>query len=237
MIFGFNTDIAAEGTVYHVQTEVREHGPRLESQIFVRGQCIGKRCGVVPDGAVEEEMQELARAQHRWIVEAVRGGFLQDVLTQEAPSAEPPAGLPQAAETSQPVAGAQEPGMLGPMNWESLSQDLLADEPGKPVSDALTVEFLGSRRISLEEAILRFRVLSGGEAADEAEISAKWKHDSATGAGESAISNESGVAEMRLALPEGEAELEVKVQRRGMESARRFLVKSAKVQRPPQLQS
>ena len=46
MIFGFNTDIAAEGTVYHVQTEVREQESRLESQVFVRGRCIGKRAVV-----------------------------------------------------------------------------------------------------------------------------------------------------------------------------------------------
>ena len=80
MIFGFNTDIAAEGTVYHVQTEVREQESRLESQVFVRGRCIGKRAAVLPPDATEEEIQELARAQHRWVVEAVRGGFVDDAL-------------------------------------------------------------------------------------------------------------------------------------------------------------
>ena len=43
MIFGFNTDIRVQGTVYHVQTEVREQERRLESQVFVSGRCIGKR--------------------------------------------------------------------------------------------------------------------------------------------------------------------------------------------------
>ncbi len=83
MIFGFNTDITASGTVYHVQTEVREQEQRLESQVFVRGRCIGKRSAVLPPDAVEEGLQELARAQHRWVVEAVRAGFVEDVLTQE----------------------------------------------------------------------------------------------------------------------------------------------------------
>ncbi len=83
MIFGFNTDITASGTVYHVQTEVREQERRLESQVFVRGRCIGKRSAVLPPDAVENGIQELARAQHRWLVEAVRAGFVDDVLNQE----------------------------------------------------------------------------------------------------------------------------------------------------------
>ena len=83
MIFGFNTDIKAENTVYHVQTEVREHERRLESQVFVSGRCIGKRSAPLPPEAVEEEIQELAREQHRWIVDAVREGFVDDVLNQE----------------------------------------------------------------------------------------------------------------------------------------------------------
>lgn len=82
MIFGFNTDITAAGTVYHVQTEVREQERRLESQVFVRGRCIGKRSAELPPDAVEEGIQELARAQHRWLVEAVRAGFVDDVLNQ-----------------------------------------------------------------------------------------------------------------------------------------------------------
>jgi hypothetical protein len=88
MIFGFNTDIAVSDAVYHVQTEVRDQQPRLESQIFVGGRCIGKRAGVLPEPASDEQIQELARAQHRWIVEAIRAGFVEDVLKQE-----PEAGL------------------------------------------------------------------------------------------------------------------------------------------------
>jgi hypothetical protein len=83
MIFGFNTDITAMGTVYHVQTEVREQEQRLESQVFVQGRCIGKRSTSLPSDAVEKGVQELARAQHRWVVEAVREGFVDDVLNLE----------------------------------------------------------------------------------------------------------------------------------------------------------
>lgn len=84
MIFGFNTDIRAQGTVYHVQTEVREHEQWLESQVFVSGRCIGKRSTALPGESGEEAVQELARAQHRWVLEAVRDGFVDEVLNQEA---------------------------------------------------------------------------------------------------------------------------------------------------------
>jgi hypothetical protein len=77
MIFGFNTDITASDTVYHVQTEVREQQPRLESQIFVRGICVGKRATDLPEIVGDEEIQQLARTQHRLIVEAVRNGSMK----------------------------------------------------------------------------------------------------------------------------------------------------------------
>jgi hypothetical protein len=179
MIFGFNTDIAAGGTVYHVQTEVREQEPRLESQVFVRGRCIGKRAVVLPPDATQEEIQELARAQHRWVVEAVRGGFVADALNQET-------------------------------------------------AEELTVELLGSKRVSAESAILRFRVLSGGHVAGKAEVAASWKFESAAGVAQSVFTDDAGVAEMHLALAGGEAELEVKARLEGRETTRRFLIKSAK---------
>ena len=43
MIFGFNTDIRHEDTVYHVQSEAREGEQLLQTQVFVRGRCVGKR--------------------------------------------------------------------------------------------------------------------------------------------------------------------------------------------------
>ena len=82
-IFGFNTDIKLDETIYHVQTEVRVQERRLESQVFVSGRCIGKRSAAMPQEESDEAIQELARAQHRWVVEAVREGFVDDVLNQE----------------------------------------------------------------------------------------------------------------------------------------------------------
>jgi hypothetical protein len=87
MIFGFNTDIKAMGTVYHVQTEVREQESRLESQVFVRGRCIGKRATVLPAGATQKGIQDLAREQHRWVVGAVREGFVDEVVKEDTAEA------------------------------------------------------------------------------------------------------------------------------------------------------
>jgi hypothetical protein len=179
MIFGFNTDIKAQGTIYHVQTEVREQERRLESQVFVRGRCIGKRSAELPPGAAEEDTQELARAQHRWVVEAVREGFVDDVLNQET-------------------------------------------------TEELVVQFLGSQRISGEEVLLRFRVLSGGFVAASAQVGARWRMESGSGVLERTLTNEAGVAEMRLALADGIAELEVRARLKSRETVRRFLVKSAR---------
>jgi hypothetical protein len=179
MIFGFNTDIRAQGTVYHVQTEVRENEKRLESQVFVSGRCIGKRSTALPAENAEAAVQELARAQHRWVLEAIREGFVDEVLDQEA-------------------------------------------------EETLVVQFLGSNRVSDQEVILRFRVLSDGYVAASAEVGASWKSESASGVLESKVTNEGGVAEMRLALSDGATELEVKARLNERETVRRFLVKSAR---------
>ena len=53
MIFGFNTDIRHEDTIYHVQSEAREGEHLLQTQVFVKGRCIGKRA--VPYGSSAAE--------------------------------------------------------------------------------------------------------------------------------------------------------------------------------------
>jgi hypothetical protein len=179
MIFGFNTDINSQGTIYHVQTEVREQERRLESQVFVRGRCVGKRSAALPPDAADEDAQELARAQHRWVVDAVREGFVDDVLNQEP-------------------------------------------------AEELVVQFLGSQRISGDVVVLRFRVLLGGFVAPAAEVMGRWKAESSSGVLDKTLTNDAGVAAMRLVLADGNAELEVRARAEGKKTCRRFLVKSAK---------
>ena len=47
MIFGFNTDVKHGDTIYHVQSEARESEKLLQTQVFVRGRCIGKRADLL----------------------------------------------------------------------------------------------------------------------------------------------------------------------------------------------
>lgn len=76
-IFGFNTDTKVGDTVYHVQSEARENDLLLQTQVFVKGQCIGKRASSYAERTVQpgfsiELMHELLKAQHRMMLEAVR---------------------------------------------------------------------------------------------------------------------------------------------------------------------
>jgi len=79
MIFGFNTDIKHQDTVYHVQSEARESEQLLQTQVFVRGRCIGKRAVSYAPSASEgqvsdQEKERMLRDQHRQVLDAVRDG-------------------------------------------------------------------------------------------------------------------------------------------------------------------
>jgi len=85
MIFGFNTDIKHEDTVYHVQSEAREAELLLQTQIFVKGRCIGKRATPYPDaksnrGFADQEKEQVLRDQHRLVLDSIRDGKLDSVL-------------------------------------------------------------------------------------------------------------------------------------------------------------
>jgi hypothetical protein len=91
MIFGFNTDVKHGDTIYHVQSEAREGEHLLQTQVFVRGRCIGKRArpyGQSNDnqsGDTQKEHQ--LREQHRLVLDAIREGKLDSVLDRGEPEA------------------------------------------------------------------------------------------------------------------------------------------------------
>lgn len=79
MIFGFNTDVKRGDTVYHVQSEARQQDLLLQTQVFVKGRCLGKRAWsyaarVLDPSFTEQQMHEMLKAQHRTLLEAVREG-------------------------------------------------------------------------------------------------------------------------------------------------------------------
>jgi len=89
MIFGFNTDVKHGDTIYHVQSEAREGEHLLQTQVFVRGRCIGKRARPYgssnenPSGDTQKEQQ--LREQHRLVLDAIREGKLDSMLDRGEP--------------------------------------------------------------------------------------------------------------------------------------------------------
>jgi hypothetical protein len=90
MIFGFNTDVKHGDTIYHVQSEARESELLLQTQVFVRGRCIGKKA--TSYGSKNSEVQtgdsqkeQFLREQHRLVLDAIREGKLDNVLDHPEP--------------------------------------------------------------------------------------------------------------------------------------------------------
>jgi hypothetical protein len=84
MIFGFNTDIKQGDTVYHVQSEAREGELLLQTQVFVRGRCIGKRATPYGDrlasGFTDQQKEQVLRDQHRLVLDSIRDGRVDAVF-------------------------------------------------------------------------------------------------------------------------------------------------------------
>jgi hypothetical protein len=92
MIFGFNTDVKHGDTIYHVQSEAREGELLLQSQVFVRGRCIGKKATSYAAKAAEAQFgdaqkEQQLREQHRLVLDAIREGKLDNVLDHPEPEA------------------------------------------------------------------------------------------------------------------------------------------------------
>ncbi len=89
MIFGFNTDIRHEETIYHVQSEAREGEQLLQTQVFVQGRCIGKRAVPYGSSAAEakissqnndQDREKMLRELHREVLDAIRDGKLDSIF-------------------------------------------------------------------------------------------------------------------------------------------------------------
>jgi len=85
MIFGFNTDVKHVDTIYHVQSEARENEHVLQTQVFVRGRCIGKKATSYAAQSADAQFGDMQkeqqlREQHRLVLDAIREGKLEGVL-------------------------------------------------------------------------------------------------------------------------------------------------------------
>lgn len=88
-IFGFNTDVKFGDVVYHVQSEARQSDMLLQTLIFVKGQCIGKRTvsyahKTMETDFSEQAMHELLKSQHKAVLEALQQGRLESVAGSDA---------------------------------------------------------------------------------------------------------------------------------------------------------
>jgi hypothetical protein len=133
MIFGFNTDIKHEDTIYHVQSEAREGEMLLQTQVFVRGRCIGKRATPFLQQFTDQHKEQILRDQHRLVLDAIRDGLVEHVLDKR--------------ETPESLAAEKELDIHW-LNAESvhaedkLSMMLRATEAGQAVAGArMTVRF------------------------------------------------------------------------------------------------
>ena len=89
MIFGFNTDVKHGDTIYHVQSEAREGERLLQTQVFVRGRCIGKRAmpytRLADEQSGDTQKEQQLREQHRLVLDSIREGKLDSVLDRGEP--------------------------------------------------------------------------------------------------------------------------------------------------------
>ena len=84
-IFGFNTDVRHGETVYHVQSEARQAELLMQTMVFIKGLCVGKRIvsyanKAAEPGFSEDAIHELIKAQHKEVVNAIAEGNLDAVL-------------------------------------------------------------------------------------------------------------------------------------------------------------
>lgn len=84
-IFGFNTDVKQGEVVYHVQSEARQNDLLLQTLVFVKGQCVGKRTVSYADKLAQPEfsseaMHELLKSQHKAVLDAIQQGEMSTVV-------------------------------------------------------------------------------------------------------------------------------------------------------------
>ncbi|MBV9888518.1 MAG: hypothetical protein JO119_18395 [Acidobacteria bacterium] len=126
MLFGHNTNVTLEGTVFHVQTEDRGvNSAALDTTVHCRGRVLHRRTNkyhdLLPlDAEKEKALKTRLDEQHFGVVEELKSGALK-VEAPPAPPSRPlapgPSGSARNAATSPAPALAVE--MLNPRTWLS----------------------------------------------------------------------------------------------------------------------
>ncbi len=167
MIFGFNTDIKHESTVYHVQSEAREGERLLQTQIFVRGRCIGKKAASYAEligrpEFSEERMHEMLKYQHRSTIDDLRNGRVEEAMNHVTALAVLLAEMTQTSGIEPQSVAAPSP---VPTTEAATS---------KAPEVSLQLEFLNPDAVVADHAlVLRFRVLDEGGPVSGAKLIAR----------------------------------------------------------------
>jgi hypothetical protein len=219
MIFGFNTDIKVDDTVYHVQSEARAAEKLLQTQVFVKGYCIGKRAVSYAEdeanGQSEDARHERLREQHKTVIQAIREGQVNSVIE---------------SSTSKAASAAT------PTNNAAESKPSAPPPPAVATSaKSIRLKLLSSARPQENVLAIRFSVTEGDIPASgarlEAEILAasnKLETFSGVGAAEGRTDDQ-GVVELNLPLspnPQGEASLVVQVSFGEVTISKKFRIKT-----------
>jgi hypothetical protein len=220
MIFGFNTDIKVDETVYHVQSEARVAEKLLQTQVFVKGYCIGKRAvsyaAQEDDGQSEDSRHEQLREQHKAVIHAIREGHVDTVIESSTPKA--------AASTSSPSS----PAVPAPVETPA---EVTVEKSVQPIR----LKLLGSSRPTEDALVIRFSASSGEVPAEGANLKAEIlaatnKTETFSGAGAAEGKTDAqGIVELSLPLPpnpQGEASLVVQVRYADVTSSKRFRIKT-----------
>jgi len=88
MIFGFNTDVKHDQTIYHVQSEARKADLLLQTMVFVKGHCIGKYASSYAEevgnpGFAEEHIHDLLKKQHREVIDVIKAGSVDQFFREQ----------------------------------------------------------------------------------------------------------------------------------------------------------
>ena len=180
MIFGFNTDIKWGDTVYHVQSEARKAEKLLQTQVFVRGRCIGKKATSYaemeqqPD-FTEDHMHDMLKVQHRGMLDGIRDGKLNEMLGLDS--------------SGQPKAHAGANGGNG------------ASGSGDPAG--LAIQWMNSGAVYSESSVvMQFSVTEKGVAVPGAQLTSRLNIAEDAPIYSQAVTNGDGVAEMKIFLEE-----------------------------------
>lgn len=197
-VFGYNTDIRREDKVYHVQTEARENDFVLISSVFVRGRCVGKHStSYAGEATSEQQVHEMLTAQHRLVLDMIRQGGLEKLLSSARQNRE---SLPMTADSES----------LGPEQKKAPHGDDGPDDtevkPSRRAVEELRLECLAIESATSDEVRVRICLRMGARAVPNASVVGRLERPDHSPVYFENVTDDNG--EVQLALQVGKIEVD-----------------------------